>query len=121
MFKCNPRPRTPPEPTGCARSDAVVSMMHHLESTYEWQTGWDDRHEDTYYGGELLSHRRMILHGKKVADFIFCEDGAASYCYLTAGGKSVTVLTRAEYDEAIAALETEEFAAFADVKKPTDH
>jgi len=96
-------------------------MMHHLESTYEWQTGWDDRHEDTYYGGEMLSHRRIFLNEKKVAEFIFCEDGAASYCFLTAKGKSVTVLTREEYDDAIAALETGEFAAFTAAKKLAAH
>jgi hypothetical protein len=121
MFRCLPRPHTPPEPTGCARSDAVVSMMHHLESTYEWQTGWDDRHEDTYCEGEMLSYRRIFYRGKKVAEFIFCEDAAASYCYLTAGGNSVSVFTRAEYDEAISALEAGEFAAFAAVKKLAAH
>ena len=51
----------PPSPTGCAPHDAVVSMLHHLESTYRWETEWDDRHEDTYWDGEMTSYRRIVL------------------------------------------------------------
>ena len=99
-----------PSKTGCARHDAVVSMLHHLESTYKWETGWDDRHEDTYWDGEMTSFRRIAVLGR-VVSFIFVEDQMHSYCYISdAGGKhaknnNYTATTKEQYDEIMAALE----------------
>ena len=100
----------PPKPTGCSRHDAVVSMMHHLESTYRYEVEWDDRHEDTYWDGEMTSHRRIVLPSNddenRMITFIFTEDKMASYCFLLTGdGESCTLLTKERYDEVMAALE----------------
>ena len=102
----------PPSPTGCAPHDAVVSMLHHLESTYRWETEWDDRHEDTYWDGEMTSYRRIVLPQEpqllppshqqgdakeesssssstgntatsNIISFIFVEDQMHSYCFIT--------------------------------------
>ena len=96
-----------PSKTGCARHDAVVSMLHHLESTYKWETGWDDRHEDTYWDGEMTSFRRIAVLGR-VVSFIFVEDQMRSYCYISDGGKlakNYTATTKEQYDEIMTALE----------------
>lgn len=108
------RPCAPPEPTGCARHDAVVAMLHQLESTYTWETEWDGRYEDTYHNGEMLSYRRIELSGDiPQAIFIFCEDGNNSYCYISADGLSFSVHNESDYRDALAALEAgrESFAS----------
>ena len=96
----------PPEPTGCVRHDAVLAMLHKLESTYAWETGWDGRYEDTYGNGEMLSYRRIQLPGDiPQAVFIFCEDEDRSYCYITADGMSCSIYDQAVFSDALAALE----------------
>ena len=97
-------------PTGCNSHYAVISMMHHLESTYRYEVEWDDRHEDTYWDGEMTSHRHIVLSSKddedRIITFIFTEDKMASYCFLQTGdSKSCTLLTKERYDKAMAALE----------------
>ena len=96
----------PPEPTtGCARHDAVASMLHHLETTHTWETEWDGRYEDTYCNGEMLSYRRIRPNGDiGYIVLIFCEDGANSYCYITADGKSCSVYQQEDYDAVMAAV-----------------
>ena len=105
-------PAAPPAPTGCARHDAVIAMLHHLESTYRWETEWDNLHEDTYWEGEMTSHRRIVLPRKDTCDenrmitFIFVEDKLASYCYLyTDDGEHCSLLTKEDYDVVMAALD----------------
>ena len=106
MTIVEPRQCPPPEPTGCVRSDAVAAMLHQLESTYNWETGWNGRYEDTYGNGEMLSYRRIQLSGDiPQAILIFCEDGARSYCYVSAGDMSCSVYTEADFSDALAALE----------------
>ena len=96
----------PPEPTGCVHLDAVLAMLHKLESTYTWETGWDGRYEDTYGNGETLSYRRIQLSGDiPQAVFIFCEDGDRSYCYITVDGMSCSIYDQAVFSDALAALE----------------
>ena len=113
---CNTDKETPPEPSsGCARQDAVAAMLHHLETTYTWETEWDCRSEDTYIpGGEMLSYRRIQPSSDiGYVTLIFCEDMAQSYCYITAGEKSCSVFEKAKYDMVVAALEegSKRFAA----------
>ena len=113
MVLVNPSASPAPAPTGCARHDAVVTMLHHLESTYKWETSWDDRHEDMYWEGEMTSHRRIVLPRKdtssdenRIVTFIFVEDKKSSYCYLyTDDGEHCSLLTKEDYDEVMAALE----------------
>ena len=81
--------------------------MHKLESTYEWETGWNDRCEDTYWDGEMTAYRR-IKHPRNADEwvtFIFTEDRGASQCWMTADSGSCTILTKEGFDCAIAALE----------------
>ena len=108
----------PPEATGCARLDAVLDMMHHLETTYEWETGWNDCCEDTYSSGEMQSYRR-IQHptGDGLVTFIFTEDKEQSGCWISTEEGSCTVLTKERYDSAIAALESGRFQEFAQMEK----
>ena len=88
-----------------APHDEVASMLDHLETTYEWETGWNDRAEDHYCDGEMLSYRR-IKHpsGTGTVDFIFTEDGMHSSCYIMADDGNHTVVTREQFDEALTAL-----------------
>ncbi len=120
VVKVLPQQFDPPEPTGCAPHDAVCSMLHHLESTYEWETEWDDRSEDFYWDGEMVSYRRIFLPGGAgQATFVFKEDKMHSNCYIIAENTSYTAVTKEEYDRAIAALEegTGCFTAFVQNKK----
>jgi hypothetical protein len=116
-------PCNPPAPTGCARHDAVGLMMHHLETTCAWETGWDDRSEDSYYNGEMLSYRRTVFPGNNSVTFIFCEDKTQSYGYIMAEGKSCTVTEKSEYDDVMAALKRGAgcFTALMDSKKTAEH
>ena len=119
MTIVQPRQCPPPEPTGCARHDAVVAMLHQLESTYTLETGWDGRYDDTYGNGEMLSYRRIQLSGNIPQPIIiFCEDEARSYCYISADGMSCSVYDETVFSDALAALEAgrESFASIQDTR-----
>jgi hypothetical protein len=108
----------PPPSTGCACEDAVALMLHKLESTFEWETGWDYKHEDHYDSGEMINYRRIQHPVMKHNMFILIEYKKRSTCMIYAAGEQVIASNMAEFDEAIAAFdEPHQFKALAQKQK----
>ena len=105
MYSCPPRQGPPPSPTGCECQDAVTLMLHKLESKFNWETGWDWRHEDHYADGEMTNYRRIKHPVMKDNVFIFIEYGKNSSCMIFADGGVFHTSDVNEFDEAIAAFD----------------
>ncbi len=58
----------------------VAAMLEYLETTFECETGWEDRYEDWYYNGEMTTWRRVAFPRDRTVIFKFVEDRAMSCC-----------------------------------------
>jgi hypothetical protein len=81
----------------CDRLDSIVWMLHHFEENHDWETGWDDRHEDWYFDGEMTSWRRFTHPRAGIVTFKFVEDKETSFCRVSAKDWSRIVYTQAAY------------------------
>ncbi len=55
-------------------------MLTYLESSFAYDTGWDDRHEDFNWDGEMTSWRKVTFPSTGEVVFRFVEDRAMSCC-----------------------------------------
>jgi hypothetical protein len=90
---------------GCEPLDSVVWMLHHLEDNCNWETGWDERHEDWYFDGEMTSWRRFTHPKAGIVTFKFVEDKQHSCCCVSANDWGRIVHTKKEYLDVLALLD----------------
>lgn len=82
---------------GCEPLDSVVWMLRHFEENHNWETGWDERHEDWYIDGEMTSWRRFTHPKAGIVTFKFVEDKKCSCCCVYAKDWNRIVYTKEAY------------------------
>ncbi len=82
---------------GCDPLESVVWMLRHFEENHDWETSWDDRHEDWYFDGEMTSWRRFTHPKAGMVTFKFVEDKGNSFCRVSAKEWSRIVYTKEAY------------------------
>ncbi len=59
--------------------DKVTAMLAYLKHSFAYDTGWDDRHEDWYWNGEMTSWRKVTFPTTGAVVFKFVEDYAITF------------------------------------------